>query len=151
MKLKYHTGIATLIQFITLTFLGMANGLNSIISTCRHQSNDCAENIMLSIIFFIITAAWFGGIWILGYVAHDRRSKRLAQLLILAECGIGLIALFNAMHHTDLLGLVTSIVDLALVLWVILLAFQLIRGTGKGGSYAHKGANSGRARRRRTG
>lgn len=142
MKLKYQTAVATLVQFITLSLLGIANALNSMVATCRHDSPNCFSNIMVSSVFFIITATWFAGIWILGYYAQERRSRRLAILLILVECMIGVIALFNARHHNDLLGLSTSIIDMILVVWVISLAFRLAISDG-GRVATHK------ARRRR--
>ena len=130
MKLTYQTGVATLIQFITLSFLGIANGANSVVTTCRHDSTNCVSNLIVSLIFFILTAAWFGMVWILGYTAQERRSRRLAQLLMCAEALIALIALFNAKHHTDALSLFTSLVDLVLAVWIISLAFRLIRTGG---------------------
>ncbi|HYH36374.1 MAG TPA: hypothetical protein VD706_02645 [Candidatus Saccharimonadales bacterium] len=131
MKLTYQTGIATLIQFITLSFLGMANGMNSIVTTCRHDSGDCMNNVFVSIIFFILTALWFGTVWILGTLAQERRSKRLALLLVGAELLIAMVAYFNARHHTDILSLVTSLIDLVLALWIITLAVRLIRSKGE--------------------
>jgi purine-cytosine permease-like protein len=128
-KLTYQTAIATLIQFITLSFLGIANGINSVVSTCRHDT-DCISNLIVSIIFFILTAAWFGVIWIIGAIAQERRSKKFAFILIGAEALIALVALFNARHHTDILGLVTSVTDLLLALWIITLAFRLMRSGG---------------------
>jgi drug/metabolite transporter (DMT)-like permease len=130
-KLTYQTGIATLIQFITLSFLGIANGLNSIISTCRHDGTDCINNLIVSIIFFILTAMWFGAVWILGTIVQERRSKRLALLLIGAELLIAMVAYFNARHHTDILGLGTSLLDLALAFWIIFLASRIIRSKGE--------------------
>jgi len=129
-KLTYETAIATFIQFIILSFLGIANGLNSVVTTCRHSSSDCVSNLIVSLIFFILTAVWFGAIWLLGFIAQDRRSKRLAQLLICAECLIALVALFNAKHHTDILSLFTSVIDLVLAIWVIILAYRLMRAGG---------------------
>jgi hypothetical protein len=130
MKLTYQTAVATLIQFITLSFLGIANGANSVITTCRHDSSDCTSNLIVSIIFFILTAMWFGIVWIIGYGAQERRSKRLAQVLILAELIILVVAYFNAKHHTDLLSLSTSLIDIVLSIWVITLAFRLMRSGG---------------------
>src|SRR5689334_24419757 len=101
MRFRYETGVITLVQFILLSLLGIANGLNSIVSTCRATGHDCISNMIVSLIFFIITTAWFAFIWILGYAAQERRSRRLAQMLIAAEVAIALIALFNARHHTD--------------------------------------------------
>jgi hypothetical protein len=129
-KLTYQTAVATLIQFIILSFLGMANGANSVITTCRHDGGDCVSNLLVSIIFFILTAIWFGAVWLLGYLAQERRNRRLAQLLICAELLIALIAFFNAKHHTDILSLLTSLADLALALWIITLAFRLMRSGG---------------------
>src|SRR4051794_7575424 len=95
MKLTYETGTATLIQFIALGMLNIVNGLESIITTCRHESGDCVGNILTSIIFYILTVLWFGIVTVIGYTAQERRSKRLAQLLIAAEAIIALIAWFN--------------------------------------------------------
>ena len=130
MKLTYQTAVATLIQFILLSFLGIANGLNSVVTTCRHDGTDCVSNLIVSLIFFILTAGWFGAVWVLGYTAQERRSRRLAQLLIMAEALIALIAFFNAKHHTDILSLATSLIDLALAIWIITLAFRLMRVGG---------------------
>jgi drug/metabolite transporter (DMT)-like permease len=141
-KLTYQTAVATLIQFITLSFLGIANALNSIVTTCRHDGHDCVSNLIVSIIFFILTALWFGAVWILGTLAQERRSKRLALLLIGAEGIIAMIAYFNARHHTDAIGLATSLIDLALALWIIILAFRLVRAKGER-------ITSGQRRRRR--
>lgn len=130
MKLTYETAVATFIQFIVLSFLGIANGLNSVVTTCSHTSSDCISNLILSLIFFILTACWFGAVWLIGFMAQDKRSRRLAQLLIAIEALIALIALFNAQHHTDILSLFTSLVDLALAVWIIFLAFRLMRAGG---------------------
>jgi len=131
MKIKFETGIATLVQFIALSLLGILNALNSIISTCHNAADECVTNSMLSIIFFMITVFFFGVIWVLGYTVQDRRSKRLAQLLIMIELLIMIVALFNARHHTDLLSLFTSVLDFGLAVWVIVSAAILIKYGGK--------------------
>lgn len=130
MKITYQTSVATLIQFIALSFLNIANGINSVVTTCRSETGDCMSNLLVSIIFFILVAVWFGLIWLLGWAAQDRRSKRLAQLLICAEVLIAMVAYFNAKNHPDLLSLITSIVDLVLAIWIIYLAIRLIRSGG---------------------
>ena len=132
MKLKYETGIATLIQFIIISFLNIATGANSVISTCsKSGTSDCITNLLTSVVYFLLLTAWFGGLWVLGYAAQDRRSKRFAQALIAAEGLVALIALFNAKHHPDFIGLVTSLADLLLALWIIVLAFRLMQAGGK--------------------
>ena len=47
-----------------------------------------------------------------------------------AEGLVAKIALFNARNHVDLLGLTTSVIDLTLAIWVIILAFRLLRAKG---------------------
>jgi hypothetical protein len=135
MKLTYETGTATIIQFIVLGFLNIANGLDSIVTTCHHSGGDCASNAFSSIVFYILLMGWFGVIAVLGYLAQERRSKRLAQLLIMTEGLVSLIALFNIKlnlkYHNGFLGLVTSIVDVALAIWIVTLAFRLMRAGGK--------------------
>jgi len=147
MKLKYQTAVATLVQFIMLSLLGIANGLNSVVTTCRHDGSNCVSNLLVSLIFFILTAAWFGAIWVLGYTAQERRSKRLAQLLIMAEGLIALIALFNAKHHTDALSLITSLFDLIMAVWIVTLAFRLMRTGGARVVKRQRPRNRNRARK----
>lgn len=130
MVLRYETAIATLIQFVTITLLNVGTGAVSIVSTCHDSSGDCVSNLIVSLIFFLLVAVWFAAVWVLGYAAQERRSKRLAQILILVEVAIAIIALFNAKHHTDMLSLTTSLVDVALSAWVIILAFRLMRAGG---------------------
>ena len=130
MKLKYETAIATLVQFVALTLLNVGTGTVSVVSTCHQGNGGCISNLLVSLIFFILLALWFAGIWVLGYAAQERRSKRLAQLLIAAEAMVAVVALFNAKHHTDPLSLATSIIDFCLAIWVITLAYHLIRSGG---------------------
>lgn len=87
---------------------------------------------------------WFGAIWILGAIAQERRSRRLAFVLMCAEGLVALVALFNAKHHTDALSLFTSVIDLFLALWIIVLALRLMRASGG------RVTSGGRRRRRRT-
>jgi len=131
MKLTYQTATGTLIQFVVLTFLNIGDQINSAVTACRHDG-DCANNIFLSVALYVLTAGFFGAVWLLGYFAQVNRSKRLAQLLICSEAFIALIAAFNAKHHTDALSLFTSLVDLVLALWIVTLAFRLMRVSGAG-------------------
>ena len=129
MKLTYQTAIATLIQFVAMSFLTFANEVNSVVTTC-HSGNDCGGNLITSLLFFLLVAIWFGTVWMLGYVTQQNRSKHLSRLLIVIELGIAVIALFDAKHHTDILSLFTSLVDIALSIWIITLAFRLMRASG---------------------
>ena len=130
MKLKYETSLATRLQFIVISLLGIPNGLNSIITTCKDSHSDCFANTFLSLVYFILIVVFFGALWILGFAAQDRRSKRLARILIAAEAMVLLVALFNAKHHTDLIGLLTSLVDAGFAAWIIVLAWRLQKAGG---------------------
>ncbi|HUD10459.1 MAG TPA: hypothetical protein VMR28_02180 [Candidatus Saccharimonadales bacterium] len=142
-KLKYETGIVTFIQFIVLSILNFINQLVSVVSTCHGQSSDCVSNSISSITLMILVVVWFGAVWMIGYVAQDRHSRRLARLLILAEMAVIVIELFNLKHPANTLGSVTSLIDLLLAAWVIVLAWRIYRA--KGGRVV----TSTRARRRR--
>ena len=136
MKLTYETGTATLIQFITLSLLNILTGLDSVATTCRKEDGDCLGDFLISFIFYLLVVFWFGVVCVLGYGAQQRRSKLLARLLIAAEVMIAMVALFNiklnlAGSHS-LLSLFTSIVDLILAIWIISLAFRLMKaGSGR--------------------
>ncbi len=135
MKLTYETATATLIQFITLGLLNLANGLDSIVTTCHHPGGDCVGNILSSVIFYILLTGWFCVIVILGFLAQKRRKKQLAQLLIAAEASVVLVALFNVKlsfrYFSGVLSLATSLVDIALAIWIITLAYRLMHADGK--------------------
>jgi hypothetical protein len=136
MRLKYQTGTATLIQLIVLGLLNIATGLQSIITTCRHDGVNCVSNTLTSAIFYIMTVSWFAILVVLGAGAQEKRSKRLAQLLIAAEGLTGLVALFNIklnIHYpSGFLSPFTSLADLVLSVWVITLAWRLMRaGSGR--------------------
>jgi hypothetical protein len=145
MRFRYETGIITLIQFIVLSLLSLINSLNSIIGTCIHSSGQCIENMIPSILLFILITIWFGIVWVLGYAVQERRSRKLAVALMGAEFAIAVIALFSVKHHSDWLSASTSAIDLFFALWVIFLALRLFR-SGSGRVVAH---SKGAQRRRR--
>lgn len=135
-KLTYETGTATLIQFITLGMLNILTGLDSVVQTCRHDGSNCLENVFTSFVFYILIVAWFGIVCVIGYAAEQKRSRRLAQILICAEVLIALVAFFNIRlnlrYHNGFLGLFTSLADLILAIWVIMLAWRLMKaGSGR--------------------
>lgn len=131
MRLRYRTGIATFIQFIVMSLLSFVNGIESVVSTCGgDNSGNCLSNAFATTIFCIIISLWFASIWILGYFAQDQRSQRLAYMLIAVEFGVIAIAGFNFQNHTTTISAGTSLIDIALASWVIILAFKLSRSKG---------------------
>jgi hypothetical protein len=93
----------------------------------------------------IVTALWYAFVAILGFAAQDRRSRRLATVLLLAEAGTFLVTLFDVLHFPNIYSLITSLVDTLLALLVILVAFRL-RKAAKG-RVPSSGSNRERQRR----
>lgn len=132
MRLTYQTGIAALIHLGIITLLNVLNGVHSSVQQCTNVSSDCVGNIITSMLYFMVITIWFTCLWILAAAAQTQRSRKLAFLLIGAELLVVMVALFNAQHHNNILGLVTSIVDASLAAWVALLAVRLfIHGGGR--------------------
>jgi uncharacterized membrane protein HdeD (DUF308 family) len=149
MKLTYETGTATLVQFMVLGILNLLTGLNSIISAC-HSGKDCMTNAIVTPIYYILVTGWFASLWVLGYFAQERRSKWLARLLFCAEGLVALVALYNTKQHIDFIGLVTSLADLVLALWIMFLTVRLMLA-GPNRVVSHKrGMGRNRPRQRRT-
>lgn len=134
MRLSHETGIATLIQFIVLAFLNIGNTIYSSVTTCTHNSDQCAINVILSIVVYILQIIWFGLIAVLGYLAQTRRDKRNVRFLIIAEvivfCWAGVNLKIGISNHSDALSLFTSFFDLIFSVWVITLAYKLLKSRG---------------------
>ncbi|HET6924323.1 MAG TPA: hypothetical protein VFH39_00650 [Candidatus Saccharimonadales bacterium] len=131
MKLRYETSVATIVQLIVMLALNFVNQLVAIITSCVKHDN-CVENTVVNLLFVIVLAVWLVSLASLGYAAENRRSKRLATLLILAEALVAIVTLFNIKHFPNILGLVTSIIDFCLAVWVIILAYRLRQVEEKG-------------------
>lgn len=143
MKLTYQTGIAALIHLAVMTVFNILNGVNSSIQQCTNGSSDCVGNIITSMLYFMLITFWFIFLWILASAVQDRRSRKLAFILIGCEGLVILVSLFNARHHNDALGLITSLADAILAAWVAWLALRIFI------SGAARVTASSRSRRRR--
>lgn len=131
MKIRYQTGFASLIQFIIISILGVPHALVSIISTCSSDHTNCVSNMIVSLIFFILTVMWFGFIAALGFFAQDKRNAKLAFILIGCEAANAVVAGYiNFPGGTNILDKSISLIDTALSIWVIILAFKLMRAKG---------------------
>ncbi len=127
MRLRYETGTATLIQFGVVTLLGFINQVIGIVKSCLEDSSQCVGDSVLSLVFVVLMAVWLGIVSVIGYAAQDKRSRKIAALLIGCELLILAVASFNAQHSTVLFEKLTSVVDAAIAIWIIVLAFRLIR------------------------
>lgn len=130
MHIKYQTGVTTLAQFVSMAILNLVSMIASSVHSCVKSGSECVGDVTINLLYFLVLAAWFGFVWVLGYAAQDRRSKRIAQVLIIAEVVILLAALLDARHFPNILGLVTSVLDAAFAVWTIVLAWRLIRSNG---------------------
>jgi hypothetical protein len=130
-KLRYETGTATLIQFLVVMLLGFVNLVAGIIEGCRDSgASGCIEGTIIPLVYVLILAGWFGFIAMLGYAAQDQRSHKLARFLMAIELLVLVVALFNAKHFPNVLGLITSLTDAIIAGWIIVLAWRLSRAKG---------------------
>lgn len=145
MKLTYQVGIATLIQLGIMSLLNIANGVVSAGQQCVQNSSDCPGDIITSLLYFMVITIWFTFLWILSAAAQERRSRKLAFIVIGGEFLVFAVALFNTHSniHNNILGFITSIIDAALAAWVILLGIRLFIAGGS------RVTSSARSRRRR--
>ncbi len=127
MKLTYETGIVTQVQFIAISLLNIATQIMSVITACHSKKDSCLTSAFSSTGYFMVIVVVFGFIWMLGYMAQERRSRKLAIGLIGIESLVAIIALHNAKAFPDLLSLFTSLTDMGLALWAIWLAIRLVR------------------------
>jgi hypothetical protein len=143
MRVTYETGKATLIQFIVLVTLNIIDALQSIITTCIHNGSDCVSNLLSSVGYYIIIVIWFGIVVAIGASAQQKRSKKMAYVLIAAEGLIIVFASYNVKldaiktSHNGILSLLTSLADILIAIWVVSIAYRLTRA--KGGRIVRKG------------
>jgi len=134
MKLTYETGISTLVQFVAISLLNIVTQIIAIIKDCHPTaeaaSGSCATGVFSSVGYFMLLVIWFGIIWMLGYQTQQRRSRKLAVVLIFLEFMVAVIAYHNAKHFPDPVSLITSIANVGFAIWTIVLAIRLIRARG---------------------
>jgi hypothetical protein len=131
MRVRYETGVATLVQFAAGTILAVVSGGGSVISGCLHHSGaDCATNTFVTLLFLIFTAGVLAVIAILGYIAQERRSTRLAYILMGIEAGAALIYLFDAKQAPGFVDRITNLLTFLIAVWVIVVAWRLAQSKG---------------------
>lgn len=132
MRLRYETGAATLVQFVVGVGLSFIGAAASIYNNCHnHSAADCVSNSLVSLVLIILSAAILGSIAAFGYVAQERRSTRLAFILIGIEGVAALIYLFDAKHSLGLLERVLNLISFAITGWVVVVAIGLAQSRGR--------------------
>ena len=131
MRLRYETGIGTLVQFIATAVLSFLTTLVSIIGGCTGGVGaNCVSNALVSLILLIIIIFALGFLLVLGYAAQERRSSRLAKFLIASEILAALIFLYDTQHALSIFDRLTNLASCLLAIWVIVLAWRLSRAKG---------------------
>jgi len=124
MKIRYQTGTATIVQLVVMLLLNFATALQAIITSCVHHDS-CVSGIVINFLFLIVLAVWLMLLAALGYMAENRRSRKFALVLLAGEALVAVVTFFNIRHFPNILGLITSIVDFSMAIWVIILAYRL--------------------------
>ena len=131
MRIRYETGTATLIQFIVGAGLSFLNGVISVVSGCTGSgSADCVSNAFVSLVLIMMTIVAYVFLLALGYVAQERRSVRLAYLLIASELIAALVSIFDARQSASVVDKFTNFISFVAAVWVIYVAWRLARAKG---------------------
>lgn len=130
MRIRYETSIATLVQFIVGAVLAFLSNAASIIGGCISNGADCVSNAFVSLLLVILVVAGYSLLLGLGYVAQEKRSSRLALLLIGCEAFAALIFLFDTRQAPGFIDKVTNALSLVIAVWVAYVAFNLYRAKG---------------------
>lgn len=130
MKLRYETGTATLIQFAVITLVALLTQIRGVIESCLKNGSECVSDSVISILYVILLAMWLGFVSVIGYAAEDRRSKRLAQLLLVLQIMILGPILMNIRGSHNPFDRLGSLIDLAVCVWVVILAWRLMSSNG---------------------
>ena len=127
--LRYQTGTASLIQLAVVVFLVVINNLVTLVGACSN-SNECAMTALFSMIFIVMTAIWFFVLSAIGYAAQERRSRKLAFLLIAGQLATIGIAYGFLKHPANWFGGLSAFVVLVVAVWIIVLAWRLAQARG---------------------
>jgi hypothetical protein len=88
--------------------------------------------MVVSLIFYLLTAAWFAVIMVLGHMAQIKRSRQFAVMLMGFEAITFIVAGYiDFPHDSNVLSKLTSALDAFLSLVVIYLAIRLFLSGGK--------------------
>lgn len=129
MRLHYQTATATFIQLAVMTLLTMIGGIKDVASNCEN-AGECVTNSFLWIIIVFMLAGWYVALFAIGYFAQEKRSYKLARLLILGELFTAFIALMLFRNPSSFYGGAAALIAAILALWVTVLAYRLYKARG---------------------
>lgn len=131
-NLTNQTAAASLVQFFTMVVLGVPNTIINIVSSCHSNQDSCVSNSLVTLVFYLLTAGWFGLIMLVGFIAQRKRSRQFAILLGGLEFITFVVAGYiDYPHDSNILAKTTSLIDAALSIVVIYLALRLFFSGGR--------------------
>jgi uncharacterized membrane protein YqjE len=146
MKLRYQTATATFIQMAVMTLLLIIGGIMDVTKNCENSS-ECVTNSFLWIIIAFLFGGWYATLFAIGYFAQEKRSYKLARLLIAGELFTAFIALMLVKNPSSFYSGLGAIIALLFAAWVILLAWRIYKARGSRISSSSR-SSSNRPRRR---
>lgn len=146
MLLRFHTALATFIQLAVMTLLVIFGGIMDVAKNCEN-SNECVTNSFLWIVIAFMLALWYFGLFGLGYLAQEKRSRRLAKFLIAGELFTAFVALMFLKNPSGLYSGIGAGVAVLFAVWIMILAYRIHKA--KGGRITTTKQPSGTRPRRR--
>ncbi len=145
--MRYQTSTATFVQLAVMTLLVIMGGIADVAKNCENAS-ECLTNSFLWIVIAFMIACWYAVLFAIGYFAQEKRSYKLARILILGELFTAFVALMFLRTPSSLLGVITSGAAIVLALWAIVLAYRIYKARGSRITTSTKRTSGQRARRR---
>lgn len=129
MTLRYQTATVTFIQLAIMTLLVVVGGIMDVIKNCEN-STECVTNSFLWIIIAFMLACWYAALFAIGYFTQEKRSYKLARLLIAGELFTAFVALMLAKNPSSTYSRVGALVALFFAVWTIVLAWRIYKARG---------------------
>lgn len=147
MSIRYQTSTATFVQLAVMTLLVIMGGIADVAKNCENAA-ECLTNSFLWIVIAFIIACWYAVLFAIGYFAQEKRSYKLARILILGELFTAFVALMFLRTPSSLLGVITSGAAIVLAAWTIVLAWRIYKARGSRITTPAKRTSGQRPRRR---
>ncbi len=128
--MRYHTATATFIQLAVMTLITTIGGVLDVAKNCENSS-ECVTNSFLWIIIVFMLAGWYSALFAIGYFTQEKRSYKLARLLILGELFTAFVAFMLARNPSSTYSRIGSLIALFFAAWVTILAYRIYKARGR--------------------
>jgi hypothetical protein len=129
MTIRYETAITTFAQLAVATLFVMLGGVFDTVKHCT-EASDCVANSFLWLIIVFMVAIWFIMLCSLGYLAQEKRSYKLARLLIAGELFTAFITFMLFSHPSSPISAIGALTVFGLSVWTIILAWRIYKARG---------------------